>query len=60
MNRINEVIKMYETKEISIFNTHTKYIEQEFVGSAKDVLEKYGSEYVITVEENEKGIDIFY
>ena len=25
----------------------------------KDMLEKYGSEYVVTVEENEKGIDIF-
>ena len=60
MNRINEIITMDETKEISIFNTHTRYITQEFTGNAKDVLEKYGSEYVITVEENEKGIDIFY
>lgn len=24
------------------------------------VLERYGSEYVVMVEENEKGIDIFY
>ena len=59
MNRINEIITMDETKEISIFNTHTKYITQEFIGCAKDVLEKYGSEYVVTVEENEKGIDVF-
>lgn len=60
MNRINEIITMDETKEISIFNTHTKYITQEFIGNAKDMLEKYGSEYVVIVEENEKGIDIFY
>ena len=60
MTRINEIITMDETKEISIFNTHTKYIMQEFIGNAKDVLERYGSEYVVTVEENEKGIDIFY
>ena len=46
-------------KQFSVFNTHTKYTTQEFVGNAKDVIELYGSEYVVTVEEDEQGIDIF-
>ena len=58
-NKVKDVVDVNETKQFSVFNTHTKYTTQEFIGNAKDVLEKYGSEYVVTVEENEKGIDIF-
>lgn len=59
MNRIKDIITTFETKEITIFNTHNKYITQDFIGRAEDVLEIYGSEYVVTVEEDEQGIDIF-
>ena len=60
MNRIKDIITTSETREITIFNTHNKYVTQDFVGRAEDVLEIYGSEYVMTCEEREKGIDIFY
>lgn len=59
MNRIKDIITTSETKEITIFNTYNKYITQDFVGRAEDILRIYGSEYVVTCEECEKGIDIF-
>ena len=58
-NKVKDVVDVNETKQFSVFNTHTKYTIQEFVGNAKDVIELYGSEYVVTVEEDEQGIDIF-
>lgn len=58
-NKVKDVVDINETKEFSVFNTHTKYITQEFVGGAKDVIELYGSEYVVTCDEHEHGVDIF-
>ena len=58
-NKVKDVVDINETKQFSIFNTHTKYTTQEFVGSAKDVVELYGSEYVVTCDEYENGVDIF-
>lgn len=59
INKVKDVINAHETKEVSVFNTHTKYITLEFVGKAKDVVELYGSEYVVTCNEYEHGVDIF-
>lgn len=58
-NKVKDVVDINETKQFSVFNTHTKYTTQEFVGNAKDVVELYGSEYVVTCDENEYGVDIF-
>ena len=58
-NKVKDVVDVNETKQFSVFNTHTKYTIQEFVGNAKDVIELYGSEYVVTCDENEHGVDIF-
>ena len=58
-NKVKDVVDINETKQFSVFNTHTKYITQEFVGKAKDVVELYGGEYVVTCDENEHGVDIF-
>lgn len=58
-NKVKDIVDINETKEFSVFNTHTKYTTQEFVGNAKDVIELYGNEYVVTCDEDEYGVDIF-
>lgn len=58
-NKVTDVVDINATKEFSVFNTHTKYTIQEFVGGAKDVVELYGNEYVVTCDEYENGVDIF-
>lgn len=60
IERVRDIVLPNETKAFTIFDTHTKYTTQlDYNMTATEVLEKYGSEYVVTCDEYEKGVDIF-